>query len=86
MYKALDLTCKLNLDTSNHSDPFKMEKIATHHDVLTGNEAIQFRNEMGAALNLRIERVKRSLDAFREARAACVDMDALIKKKLKVKE
>jgi len=83
LYKAYDLTCQLNLDTSNHSDTFKMEKIARHHDVLIGNEAIQFRNNMGAALTLRLERLKRSLDAFTDARAACVEMEELILKQLK---
>jgi len=82
LYKAYDLTCQLNLDTSNHSDVFKMEKIAMHHDVLTGTGAIQFRNNMGAALTLRLERVKRSVDAFRDARVACVEMEELIKNKL----
>ncbi len=82
VYKSLDLTCQLNLDTSNRSDPFKIEKIAKHNDVLSGSEAIQFRNDMGAALNLRIERLKRSLDAFRDARGACVEMEKLIMKQL----
>lgn len=82
LYKAYDLTCQLNLDTSNHSDAFKMEKIAKHRDVLSGDDAIQFRNNMGAALTLRLERVKRSVDAFRDARAACVEMEKLILKQL----
>jgi hypothetical protein len=83
LYKAYDLTCQLNLDTSNHSDPFKMHKIAGHHDILSGNDAVIFRNNMGAALTLRLERLKRSLDAFRDARAACVEMEELILKQLK---
>jgi len=37
---------------------------------------------MGAALTLRLERVKRSVDAFRYARAACVEMEELILKQL----
>src|SRR5687768_2202380 len=78
IYKAYDLTCQLNLDTSNHSDIYKMEKIAGHHDVLSGNDAMVFRNSMGAALTLRLERLRRSLDAFRDARMACVDMEKLI--------
>jgi hypothetical protein len=82
LYKAYDLTCQLNLDTSNHSDPYKMEKIATHHDVLSGSDAVLFRNNIGAALTLRLERLKRSLDAFRDARLACVDMEKLILKQL----
>ena len=82
LYKAYDLTCQLNLDTSNHSDVFKMKKIASHHDVLSGADAIQFRNNMGAALTLRLERVKRSVDAFKDARAACVEMEELILKQL----
>jgi len=82
IYKAYDLSCQLNLDTSNRSDDSKMEKIAAHHDVLSGKEAIEFRNNMGAALGLRLERLKRSLDAFREARMECVDMEKLIEKQL----
>jgi hypothetical protein len=82
LYKAYDLTCQINLDTSNHSDAFKMQKIAAHHDVLSGNEAVQFRNNIGAALALRLERVKRSIDAFRDARVACVEMEKLILEKL----
>ena len=82
VYKSYDLTCQLNLDTSNHSDPVKIEKLASHHDVLTGNDAAVFRHDMGAALTLRLERLRRSLDAFRDARAACVEMESLIKKQL----
>jgi hypothetical protein len=37
---------------------------------------------MGAALALRLERVKRSIDAFRDARVACVEMEKLIMEKL----
>ncbi|MES1219498.1 MAG: hypothetical protein ABUT20_28610 [Bacteroidota bacterium] len=82
LYKAYDLTCQLNLDTSNHSDPIKMEKIADHHDVLSGNDAAVFRHDMGAALTLRLERLRRSLDAYKDARVACVDMKQLITNKL----
>ena len=82
IYKSYDLTCQLNLDTSNRSDPVKIEKMATHHDVLTGNDAVVFRHDMGAALTLRLERLRRSLDAFRDARAACVEMENLIDKQL----
>ena len=82
VYKSYDLTCQLNLDTSNHSDSFKMEKLANHHDVLSGSETAVFRHDMGAALTLRLERLRRSLDAFRDARAACVEMENLIDKQL----
>jgi len=82
VYKSYDLTCQLNLDTSNHSDPVKLEKLANHHDVLTGNDAAVFRHDMGAALTLRLERLRRSLDAFRDARTACIEMESLIKKQL----
>jgi hypothetical protein len=82
VYKSYDLTCQLNLDTSNHSDPVKMEKIVNHHDVLSGNDAVIFRHDMGAALTLRLERLRRSLDAFRDAKAACEEMEDLIEKQL----
>ena len=84
LYKSYELACQLNLDTSNHSDPVKMEKIASHRDVLGGNDAILFRRDMGAALTLRLERLRRSLDAFRDARLACVEMEQRIMKKLKI--
>ena len=86
LYREFDLTCQLNLDTSNRSDPFKMQKLADHRDVLSGNAAVIFRNNMGAALSLRIERIKRSLDAFKDARIACVEMEKLIKQQLNIKE
>jgi hypothetical protein len=86
VYKAYDLTCQLNLDTSNHADPIKTEKIAQHRDVLSGNDAAIFRHDMGAALTLRVERLRRSLDAFRDARAACVQIEKLITDKLGIRE
>ena len=82
LYKAYDLTCQLNLDTSNHSDPVKMEKITHHHDVLSGNDAAIFRHDMGAALTLRLERLRRSLDAYKDAKNVCVEMEKLIREKL----
>jgi len=82
VYKSYDLTCQLNLDTSNHSDLVKIEKLANHHDVLNGNDAAVFRHDMGAALTLRLERLRRSLDAFRDAREACIEMESLIEKQL----
>lgn len=82
LYKSYDLTCQLNLDSSNHSDAFKMKKIAGHIDVLSGNEAQVFRHDMGAALTLRLERIRRSMDAFKDAKAACIKMEKLIIEKL----
>jgi hypothetical protein len=82
LYKSFDLACQLNLDTSNHADPVKIEKLANHHDVLTGNDAAVFRHDMGAALTLRLERLRRSLDAFTDAKEACAEMENLIEKQL----
>lgn len=82
LYKSYDLTCQINLDTCNHSNPAMMEKIAHHHDVLTGNEAAIFRHDIGAALMLRVERVRRSRDAFIDARASCIEMEQLINMQL----
>ena len=82
LYKAYDLTCQINLDTSNHSDKEKMKKVQDHHDVLSGHDAAVFRHDMGAALTLRLERLRRSMDAYRDAKAACLKMETLIEKKL----
>jgi hypothetical protein len=86
LYRAYDLTCQINLDTSNHSDPVKMQKVAQHHDVLGGSDAAAFRHDMGAALTLRLERVRRSMDAYRDARTACLEMEGLISKQLGERE
>jgi hypothetical protein len=82
LYKAYDLTCQINLDSSFHSDLAKMEKVAHHHDVLGGNDAAVFRHDMGAALTLRLERLRRSMDAYRDAKESCIRMERLIKKQL----
>jgi hypothetical protein len=82
LYRAYDLTCQINLDTSNHCDAAKMQKVAQHRDVLGGSDAGVFRHDMGAALTLRLERLRRSMDAYRDARAACVEMEGLIKEQL----
>jgi hypothetical protein len=82
LYKSYDLTCQIYLDSSNLSKPAMLEKITHHHDVLTGNDAAVFRHDVGAALMLRLERLRRSRDAFINARAACVDMEELINNKL----
>ncbi len=82
IYKNYDLTCQLNLDTSNNSKPGIVEKLSHHQDVLKGNDALMFRHDMGSALTLRLERLHRSIDAFINARAACVKMETLINKQL----
>lgn len=82
LYKSYDIICQVNLDTSNHSNPYLMEKLAQHKDILTGENADVFRHDMGAALALRLERLRRSRDAYIDARAACVEMETLINKQL----
>ena len=82
LYKSYDLVCQINLDTSNRSRPGMMEKLAHHHDILTGNDAATFRHDMGAALMLRLERLRRSLDAYIDARSKCIEMKQLILKQL----
>ena len=82
LYKSYDLTCQINLDSSNHSDTYKMKKVAGHIDVISGNDAQVFRHDIGAALTLRLERLRRSIDAFKDAKAACIKMEQLIIEKL----
>jgi len=83
LYKAYDLTCQINLDTSNHSDKVKMGRLQDHHDVLSGNDAAVFRHDVGTALTLRLERLRRSMDAYRDAKEACLKINRLIEEKLK---
>ena len=85
LYRTYDLTCQLNLDTSNIADVYKQQKISDHRDVLSQNDAVIFRNSMGAALTLRLERLRRSLDAYKDARTICLEMESIIMRKLKMK-
>jgi hypothetical protein len=85
LYKNYDLGCQIGLDPSNYSDPVKKEKMSGHQDVLTGNDTAFFRQSMGAALTLRLERLRRSLDAYLDAKIACVEMEKLIKDKLGIR-
>ena len=85
LYKSYDLTCQLSLDSSNHSNPVKMQKISTHQDILRGTDAVVFRNTMGAALTLRLERLRRAISAYTDARSICVEMEKLILKQLGIK-
>jgi hypothetical protein len=55
-----------------------MEKLNNHHDVLNNSDAAVFRHDMGAALMLRLERLRRSLDAYKDAKKACAEMEKLI--------
>jgi len=82
LYRNYDLTCQLMLDTTNLHDPSKAAKILTHRDVVKGDNAIRFRQEMGAALTLRLERLRRSLEAYRAAITACEEMEKHIQENL----
>jgi hypothetical protein len=84
LYKSYDLTCQLFLDSSNHSNPAMMEKAYHHRDILTGNDAAVFRHDVGSALTLRLERLRRSRDAFINAKEACIEMEGLINRKLEI--
>lgn len=84
LYKSYDLLCQLRLDTSNKYDLFKIKKMETHKDILSGNEAKMFRHNLGEALTLRLERLRRSLDAFKDAKIACIKMEKIIKEKLEI--
>jgi hypothetical protein len=82
LYKSYDLTCQIYMDSSYRSSSFIMEKLARHEDILTGNEALVFRHDMGSALTLRLERLRRSRDAYMNARTACLKMEQLIDEQL----
>lgn len=56
--------------------------MASHRNVLSGSDAAVFRHDMGAAIALRLERLRRSLDAFRDAKKYCTEMEQLIKSQL----
>ena len=60
-----------------------MEKFAHHHDVHKWQLMRLFSGMIWEQRwHLRLERLRRSLDAYNDAKDACVDMEELIKKQL----
>jgi hypothetical protein len=70
-------------ENSTEKEGSKNQRPATRNRQLTTKyDADVFRHVMGATLTLRKERLRRSMDAYKDAREVCREMEGLIKTQL----
>lgn len=79
LYKSYDLPCKFFLDTAYTNDHSFINTLNNHIDILTGKDAEIFRQDVGGALMLRLERMRVSNTAYKIAIENCNSLKELIK-------
>jgi hypothetical protein len=82
IYRNYDLPCKFFLDTSNTNNPSLLSTLNNHKDLLTGKDAVNFREEVGGALMLRLERLRVTIKAYEIAIENCNVLKQLLEKHL----
>jgi hypothetical protein len=83
IYKNYDLTCKFFLDSAYTNNAAFIKTLSSHTDILKGSEAEKFRQEVGGALMLRLERLRVSIAAYKLAKANCMILKQLLEEYLK---
>lgn len=78
-YKSYDLPCKFFLDTAYTNDHTFINTLDNHIDILTGKDAEVFKQDVGGALLLRLERMRVSVTAYKIAKKQCISLKELIK-------
>lgn len=79
MYKNYDLPCKFFLDSAYTNHPALIGPIINGHvDILKGKDAETFRQEVGGALMLRLERLRVAIAAYRIAKYNCNKLKQLL--------
>ncbi len=72
IYRNYDLPCKFFLDSAYTNHPaFINTFMKTHVDVLQGKDAETFKQEVGGALMLRLERLRVAIAAYKIAKYNC---------------
>ncbi len=79
LYKNYDLPCKFFLDTAYTNDHAFINTLNNHSDILTGKDAETFKQDVGGALMLRLERMRVSVTAYKIAKEHCNSLKELIK-------
>ncbi len=82
IYKNYDITCLHMLDSEYTNNPVFMAEQLKHNDVLSGADAKKFRDEVGSAFLLRLERMRVSIAAYKIARGKGEKMVKLIEKEI----
>ncbi len=79
IYKNYDLPCKFFLDSAYTNDPAFIHNLKNSHiDILNGKDAENFRQEVGGALMLRLERLRVSIAAYKIAKYHCSKLKTLL--------
>jgi len=82
LYKSYDLPCMYYLDTAYTNHPSSMKRLEDHIDILKGKDAEKFRQDVGGALMLRLERLRVTITAYQHAKEECNKLEEMIKKEI----
>jgi len=78
IYRNYDISCLHMLDSAYSNSPGFVAEQSKHQDILSGDEAKNFRKEMGSAFMLRLERMRVSNAAYRSAKIKGEELNKLI--------
>ena len=78
IYRSYDFACKFYLDSAYTNNASFMATINSHPDYLRGLQAKQFKDDVGGALMLRLERLRVSIAAYEIAKANCTQLRGLL--------
>lgn len=78
LYQNYDLPCMFYLDTAYTNNDAFMQQLDNHVDVITGTEARQFRQNVGGAMMLRLERLRVTITAYQLAKNKSLQLKQLI--------
>jgi hypothetical protein len=82
IYKNYDLKCKFFLDSAYTNNRQFIASLNGHADILKGADAESFRQDVGGALMLRLERLRVSLTAYKLAKTNCTSLKRLLEEYL----
>ena len=82
IYRNYDLPCKFFLDTANTNNTTFITTITEHIDILKGKDAENFKQDVGGALMLRLERLRVTIKAYHIAKDNCNTLKKLLDKYL----
>jgi hypothetical protein len=82
LYKNYDLACKFFLDSAYTNNQTFITAINSHIDILKGKDAENFKQDVGGALMLRLERLRVSIAAYKVAITHCNNLKHLLQKYL----
>ena len=82
IYKNYDLPCKFFLDTAYTNNSKYITTINNHIDMLKGKDAENFKQDVGGALMLRLERLRVTIKAYQIAKDNCNTLKKFLDKYL----